>query len=140
MKKINSIKFSVILTDIFIFLIFAFAATLPFLVTWYVETANRLESLATTIMVTCYPCAPFTILTLIYLHKFLRNIDFENYSAESNVKYLSYMATCCIIIAVITIVAGRYYLPFYIVSATFLFLALLIFVLRNIFIKVFTNK
>lgn len=140
MKNINSIKFSIILTNIFILVIFFFAVALPFLVTWYVETTNRLESLATTIMVTCYPCAPFTILALIYLRKFLININCEDYKDSKNVKYLSYMAICCLIISAITIVAGRFYLPFFIVAATFLFLALLIFVLRSVFLKVFTEE
>ncbi len=140
MKKINSIKFSIILTDIFILLIFAITIALPLLVTWYVETANRLESLATTIMVTCYPCAPFTVLSLLYLRKLLKNFDNKNFSTERNVKYLKYMSLCCVIIAIITLIAGRYYLPFYLVAGTFLFLALLIFVLRTIFINIFIKE
>ena len=140
MKKVNSIKFSIILTDIFIILLFAVAIALPLLVTWYVEKTNRLESLATTIMVTCYPCAPFTALSLLYLRKLLKNINIKNFSTVSNVKYLKYMAFCCIIIAIITLIAGRYYLPFYLVAGTFIFLALLIFVLRNIFINLFIEE
>lgn len=140
MKKINSIKFSVILTDVFIILLFVVAVSLPLLVTWYVESTNRLESLATTIMVTCYPCAPFTVLSLLYLRKLLKNLDSKNFSDDNNTKYLKYMSFCCIIIAIITLIAGRYYLPFYLVAGTFLFLALLIFVLRNIFINLFSDK
>ncbi len=140
MKKTNSIKFSIILTDLFILLIFAVAIALPLMVTWYVEATNRLESLATTIMVTCYPCAPFTILSLLFLRKLLININNKNFTTERNVKYLKYMALCCVIIAIITLIAGRYYLPFYLVAGTFLFLALLIFVFRTIFINIFIEE
>ncbi len=134
MKKINLIKSSIILTTIFIILIFSVAVFLPMLVTWYVQKANRLESLATTIMVTCYPCAPFTILSLLYLRKVLKNILNKQYFTDDNIKSLKYMSFCCIIIAVITVIAGRFYLPFFIVAATFLFLSLLIFIFRSIFI------
>lgn len=135
MKKINLVKLSIVLITIFIILILIIAALLPFLVTWYVEKANRLESLATTIMVTCYPCAPFTILSLLYLRKLLKSVMSKNILSDENIKNLKYMAICCLIISVITIVAGRFYLPFFIVSATFLFLSLLIFVFRSVLIE-----
>lgn len=139
MKKANSIKFSLMLTDIFLCLLVLVALSLPFLVTWYVEYTGRLESLATTIMVTCYPCAPFTGLALFYLRKVLKNVQKGDYSNPENVKNLKYMSLCCIMVALITLIAGRFYLPFFLVAGTFLFLALLIFVFRNIFINAFKN-
>ena len=139
MKKANSIKFSLMLTDIFLCLLVLVALLLPFLVTWYVEYTGRLESLATTIMVTCYPCAPFTGLALFYLRKVLKNVQKGEYSNPENVKNLKYMSLCCIMVALITLIAGRFYLPFFLVAGTFLFLALLIFVFRNIFINAFKN-
>lgn len=135
MKKINPVKTSIVLITVFIFLILLVAAALPFLVTWYVEKTQRLETLATTIMITCYPCAPFTILILMYLRKILKNIANKEFFTDNNIKYFKYMAICCIIIALITVIAGRFYLPFFMVAATFLFLSLLIFVMRNIFIE-----
>lgn len=127
------------LTDIFLCLLVLVALSLPFLVTWYVEYTGRLESLATTIMVTCYPCAPFTGLALFYLRKVLKNVQKGEYSNPENVKNLKYMSLYCIMVALITLIAGRFYLPFFLVAGTFLFLALLIFVFRNIFINVFKN-
>lgn len=127
------------LTDIFLCLLVLVALSLPFLVTWYVEYTGRLESLATTIMVTCYPCAPFTGLALFYLRKVLKNVQKGEYSNPENVKNLKYMSLCCIMVALITLIAGRFYLPFFLVAGTFLFLALLIFVFRNIFINAFKN-
>jgi hypothetical protein len=140
MKKTHSIKFSLMLTDIFLCLLVLVAVSLPFLVTWYVEYTGRLEKLATTIMVTCYPCAPFIWLTLFYLRKVLTSIPKGELSHPDNSKYLKYMSICCIIVALITLVAGRFYLPFFLVAGTFLFLALLIYVFRNIFINVFNDK
>ncbi len=140
MKKINSIKFSIMLTDIFLLALSVVAVLLPLLVTWYVDKTGRNETLATTIMVTCYPCAPFTAMTLYYLRKVLIRFSKGEYSSPDNIKNLKYMCLCCIIIALITLVAGRFYLPFFLVAATFLFLTLLLFVFRNIFINVFKDK
>ncbi len=140
MKKTNTIKFSIFLTDIFLVALVLVAFLLPFLVTWYVEYAGRLESLATTVMVTCYPCAPFTGMTLFYLRKVLKNIEKDDAANPENKKLLKYMSLCCVIIALITLIAGRFYLPFFLVAGTFLFLALLIFVFRNIYINIFEDK
>ena len=140
MKKINLIKTSIILTTVFIILIFIVAILLPMLVTWYVEKTHRMESLATTIMVTCYPCAPFTMLSLWYLRKVLKNILNKEFLSENNIKYLKYMSISCIMVSLITVIAGRYYLPFFIVAATFLFLSLIIFVFRNILIELKKNS
>jgi len=136
MKKVNLIKLSVILTTVFIVLIIIVAAALPFLVTWYVEKAHRLESLATTIMVTCYPCAPFVIICLWYLRKILKNVINNSFLTDENFKSFGYMSICCLIVSLITVIAGRFYLPFFIVAATFLFLSLLIFVFRSILIEI----
>ena len=140
MKKRNTIKFSILLTDIFLVALVLVAVFLPFLITWYVEYAGRLESLATTVMVTCYPCAPFTGMTLFYLRKLLKNIEKGETGNPDNKKLLKYMSLCCVIIALITLVAGRFYLPFFLVAGTFLFLALMIFVFRNIFINILEEK
>ena len=140
MKKINLIKLSIILTTIFLAVLIAFAVMLPWLVTWYVQIAGRHESLATTMLVTCYPCAPFTAIVLLTLRKLLKNIDQKILDKDQSLKLLKYMAISCVIISAITLIAGRYYLPFYIVAATFLFLALIIFAFRSITFELFTDK
>lgn len=140
MKNFNIIKLSILLTTIFLVVLIAFAVMLPWLVTWYVQIAGRHESLATTMMVTCYPCAPFTAIVLLTLRKLLKNIDQKIFDKTQNAKLLKYMAISCIIISLITLIAGRYYLPFYIVAATFLFLALIIFSFRAILCTLFTDK
>ena len=52
-----------------------------------------------------------------------------------NMKYLRNISICCVIIAIITLVAGKFYLPFFIVGGTFAFLGLLTYSLRGIFIS-----
>ncbi len=140
MKKINPIRFSIILTTVFLAVLIGFAIMLPWLVTWYVQIAQRNESLATTMMVTCYPCAPFTAIVLLALRQLLKNIEQKNFDKAKNTKLLKYMSISCLIISVITLIAGRYYLPFYIVAATFMFLSLIIFAFNSISGELFTDK
>ena len=140
MKKFNPVKLAIIVTTVFIAVLIAFAVMLPWLVTWYVKIAQRHESLATTMMVTCYPCAPFTAVILLTLRKLLKNISVKNFNKTENSKLLKYMSISCVIVAVITLIAGRFYLPFYIVAATFLFLALIIYAFKSVADELFSDK
>lgn len=129
----KSLKLSLILTDIFLIVLIAFVIALPFGVSWYVEVMHRSQTLPATIMVTCYPCAPFVAVSLLSIRKILKNLTADIIFDENNVRSLKRITLCCIIIAVITVIAGRYYLPFYIVSGTFMFLALLTYAANSIF-------
>lgn len=134
MDKSKTLKIALALTYIFLFLLIVVAIALPMLVTWYVEIKGRHASLPTTILVTCYPCAPFTAAILIYVKNLIKNALQDNILDESSVGYLKRISLCSLVISLITLFAGRYYLPFYIVGATFAFLALLVFAFRGIFI------
>ncbi len=140
MNKFNHVKLSIILTNVCLGILIVFAAMLPWLVTWYVEIFGRNEGLATTIMVTCYPCAPFTAIILLALRKILKNIEQDKKHSTQNIKLLRYMSICCIIISLITFISGKYYLPFFIVGATFFFLAVIIFAFKSIVSELFIDK
>jgi len=130
MDKIKSIKIAIWVTVVFMFLLGVFIIGLPWMITWYVEKMGRSQSLAATVLITCYPCAPFAAGSLIFLRKLLKNVLEIGLLKEENFKLLKKIMICCIIISAITLVAGKFYMPFLIVSATFIFLALLLFGLR----------
>ena len=134
MDKSKTLKIALTLTYIFLFLLIIVAASLPLLVTWYVEIKGRSASLPTTILVTCYPCAPFTAAILIYVKNLIKNALADDIFNESSVGYLKRISLCSLVISLITLFAGRYYLPFYIVGGTFAFLALIVFAFRSVFI------
>jgi len=133
MKKINGLKASLIITDIFFVILIIFTVGLPWMVSWYAEVMQRSATLATTILVTCYPCAPFAGALLLYLRRLLKNCTMGNIFTDANILVFTKMYICCIIISVITLIAGNFYMPFLIVGATFAFLALLLFSLKGIF-------
>lgn len=131
----KSLKISLILTDISMVLLLAIVIILPFGVTWYVETMHRAQTLPATIMVTSYPCAPFVGLSLFSLRKIIKNAMSGKTVCEDTVKRLKTISVSTFIISVITLIAGRYYLPFYIVCGSFLFISVLVYTARAIVIN-----
>lgn len=133
-KAQKALRLCLILTDIFICTLVILAVLLPFGVSWYVEVMHRSQSLPATIMVTCYPCAPILGIALIQLRKIIKSISADNIFCIDNSKGFKIIAACCLIISVITLIAGRFYLPFYIVGGTFIFLALVAYTMRAVFL------
>lgn len=140
MKKFDPLKLALVLTHVFFWLILGFAAALPWGVTWYVETMGRSQSLPTTIMVTCYPCAPFAAAAVICLRRLIKNALAGKLFHNSSPRYMGFISAFCLVIAVITLVAGRFYLPFYIVAGTFAFISLLTFGFKNILLPYCEEK
>lgn len=108
----KSVKLCIILTDIFIGLLIIVAAALPFGVSWYAEVMHRSSSLASTIMVTCYPCAPFLGFALLRLRRILKKVQSGEFPTDKTSHDFRIICCCCLIIALITLIAGRYYMPF----------------------------
>lgn len=140
MEKYKHIKISVLLIDIAFFLLGVFVIALPFVITWYAEVMERGPSLATTVMLTCYPCVPFGFCILLCLRRFLKGVMNDELFSKNSVYQLKNICICCLIIAVITIVAGNFYMPFFIVGGTFLFLALITFSLKSVIKSELTNN
>ena len=126
------IKLCRILTEVSIALLIIITVFLPFGISWYVETMHRSQTLPATVMVTCYPCAPFVGIALFMLRRILIRAYDGVFFTGANSKDIRVISVCCAVIAVITLIAGRYYLPFYIVGFTFAFFALLTFSANSI--------
>lgn len=130
----KSLRLCLILTDIFICVLVIVTVMLPFGVSWYVEVMHRSQKLPATIMVTCYPCAPILGIVLVMLRKIIKKFISDNILCRENTRSLGIIALCCLVIAFITLIAGRFYLPFYIVGGTFVFLALVSYTVRAVFL------
>lgn len=117
-------------------LLFALLATviaLPFVITRYVEINDRDTTLPATIMLTCYPCVPFVAIILFSIKKLLSNILSGLVLGDGNLKMLTRTIISCLVITLITLYAGHFYMPFYIVSITSLFGALLVATIKDMF-------
>ncbi len=129
----KSIKVSLILTYIFMFLLIAGIISLPWLVQWYVEICHRKPGLPTTIMLTCYPCVPFAAVCLWSLRTFLKNLLDDKINTLQNVSMLNRISWCCFGIMAIMLISGRFYLPFYVCAICAAFLGLILRIVKNLF-------
>ncbi len=133
MKTKKSFHITLALLDLFIVLLFVFAVALPWIVTWFVEVQKKDAGLPSVIMLVCYPCAPFIAAALIGLRKIVKNCIDGLIFGDRNIKIFKMVALCCLAVAVITLVAGFFYLPFYLVSITSAACALIIKVIIDVF-------
>ena len=133
-KAKKALRLCLILTDVFICALVIVTILLPIGVSWYVEVMHRSQSLPSTIMVTCYPCAPILGIALFQLRKIIKRICADNIFCADNSVGFKIISACCLAISVITLIAGRFYLPFYIVGGTFVFLALVAYTMRAVFL------
>lgn len=101
------IKLCRILTEVSIALLIIITVFLPFGISWYVETMHRSQTLPATVMVTCYPCAPFVGIALFMLRRILIRAYDGVFFTGANSKDIRVISVCCAVIAVITLIAGR---------------------------------
>ena len=112
----RTVKLSLYMLYIFAAILALSALSLPFLVTWYVETMGRDATLPATIMLTCYPCLPFAVIALLSLRKMLNNMLAGLVLGDKNISCLRSASLCCFAITAITVAAGRLYKPFFILA------------------------
>ena len=129
----NSLKLSFVIINISIALLFALAAALPWLVTWYVEVRHKYAGLPTVVMLTCYPCLPFAAIALFNIKKLLKNCLGGLVFGDQNISALKSVSICCLCGAVITLVAGNFYMPFYVVSVAAAGCSLIVKVIKDLF-------
>ncbi len=126
-------KFALILVYIFIALFIIGIFALPAAVTWYVEVRGREPSLPTTIMLTCYPCAPFAAIALLSVKNVLKAILKNEAFTDKVIKNLKTICICAFSIAVITLIATIFYMPFFVCFVCFAFMGLITLMISGLF-------
>ncbi len=129
----KALKTALVLTNVFAVLLAVAAVGLPWGVTWYVETMGRSAKLPAIIMVTCYPCVPFAGAILLYLRRIIKNVSKDMLFHLDNIIYFNRISLFCLVISVITLIAGKFYLPFLIVGVAFAFFAFLTFIFKTVY-------
>lgn len=79
-----------------------------------------------------YPSAVFAAIILYELLRLLFNIKNGMIFIQQNVSILKVVSWCCFIIGVITLIGGRYYMPFIFVACAGFFVGMLLRVLKNV--------
>ncbi len=133
LKAQKSLKFSLAIINISIVILFALAITLPWIITWFVEVRHKDAGLPAVVMLTCYPCVPFAAAALFYLRKLIKNCLGGLVFGDQNITALKVISICCLCGAAITLVAGYFYMPFYVVSIAAAGCSLVVKVIKDIF-------
>lgn len=136
----RSAKLTLIITYVFAVLLIVAVIFLPTLVTWYVETKHRPQDLGATVMLTCYPCVPFATVALVSVIKLLKNILKDTIITAQNVKMLNRISICCFCASVILLIAGVFYMPFYIVGAAAATCGMIVRVMKNILQSIYEKS
>ena len=119
------------ITHLFMLILAVMTLTLPFLVTWYVETMGRSPDLATVVMVTCYPCVPLGFITLLSMQRLLKSLAKGDPRNPQNLTCLNKIAVCCLVAGAVMFIAGFFYMPFFIAGAAAVTCALFSAAMRN---------
>lgn len=79
-----------------------------------------------------YPCSVFAYVTLYSLIRLLLNIKKDVIFITPNVRYLRRISWCCIAVAVLTLIAGVFYIPYSFVAVAAGFVGLMLRVVKNV--------
>lgn len=129
----KSARLTLCLTFLILIAVMAAAVTLPCLTDWYIRKTGRKEELRTVIMTVCYICLPAALAALYSLIRLLKNILDGEIFIQGNVLHLRLLSWYCGAVSLITLAAGYFYLPFYLVGLAAVFFTLILRVIKNVF-------
>ena len=96
------------------------------------ENSEGLARMLTLFKVCFYSCACLGFVTLYSLIRLLLNIKKDAIFITPNVRYLRRISWCCIIVSLITLVAGVLYVPYVFISVAAGFMGLMLRVVKNV--------
>ena len=129
----KSARLTLCLTFLILITVIAAAVTLPWLTDWYIFKTGRNKELRSVIMTVCYICLPAALAALYSLIRLLKNILDGEIFIHGNVLHLRLLSWYCGAISLITLAAGYFYLPFYLVGLAAIFFTLILRVIKNVF-------
>lgn len=129
----KSAKLTLYLTDLFLSAACAAVFLLPWAVGRYIAITGKPAQLKTVLVVVCYCCLPAALCALLALRRLLKNMMRGKIFSADNVTLLRILSWCCAAAAIITLVSGWFYLPFYIIGTAAAFFMLILRVIKNVF-------
>src|SRR5699024_11667255 len=107
----------------------------PWLFSWFIQKRLILPPQSRDyFLVTTYTVAVPAAVTLYMMNRLLANIRKEEVFTEKNTRYLRGMSWCCLAAGLIFLVSSFYYLPFFALCAAAVFMALILWVIINVFV------
>lgn len=104
---------------------------------WLVDFFLRLRGmngqLGTVILAAVYLCSVFAWIVLFRLWQLLGNIKAGRVFVQENISHMRTVSWCCAAVALVCLLAGLWYLPFFVAAMAAAFMALIVRIVKNAF-------
>ncbi len=138
-NKDKSIGLSIAVSFIFLALLTIGLFFGPFVVNLWFDVyrgfdpnLSAMKHLLTVFVWAFYPSAIFGFITLYSLIRLLFNIKKQEIFINQNVAYLRVISWCCFAVALITLFAGVFYIPYCFIAIAAAFIGLMLRVVKNV--------
>ena len=132
MKHFSSAKFTLWANRALLMLLTVLAFSLPKLLSWYQGFRPLGLHGAAAVFFGFYLCLIPVVLALLRIETLLKNILSGDVFIHGNVKLIRSVRSCCLIVAVICVLAGLFYQPLLFLSVIMGFLCLIVSVVMNV--------
>lgn len=103
------------------------------LVGFFLQLRNMNWQLGVVILAAVYLCSVFAWIVLFRLWKLLGNIKAGRVFIPENIRHMRTVSWCCAAVALVCLLAGLWYLPFFVVAMAAAFMALIVRIVKNAF-------
>ena len=110
------------------------------IVRWFSGLRNLTERQTIAFLLALYLCSVFGWILLWAMWRLLKNLRAARVFTEENVALLHRVSWCCAAAAAICAGSGFFYLPFLIAATAAGFMALIVWIIRNVFQKALDMK
>lgn len=136
----KAVKLSLCATAIFMLTAAVLIVCAPALIRWYAGFRQIPDSGRIAINAAFYGSIAPALAALCCLWLLLRNIQKERPFMKENSRLMGIISWCCAIVALVTGIAARWYLPLLFVTVSMVFIFLIVRVVRNCFISAIVIK
>ena len=91
------------------------------------------ENVANVLIAVFYACSPSAMITLVYLFKFIKNLESGNVFTENNVKYLKILSYACLSVVPLSIPLCFFFLAGLPIPAAAGYMWLILRIIKSIF-------
>ena len=129
-KSLKTTKIIVIiLAAFFVFFLF----TGPIIFNWYCEQTENRKGVANVLTAVFYACSPSAAVTLIYIFKFIKNLERGEIFTEKTVKYLKILSYACLSVVPLSIPLCFFFLAGFPIPAAAGFMWLILRIIKSAF-------
>ncbi len=110
-----------------------FLLTAPIIFNWYCELTENREGVANVLTAVFYACSPSAAITLIYIFKFIKNLERGEIFTEKTVKYLKILSYACLSVVPLSIPLCFFFLAGFPIPAAAGFMWLILRIIKSAF-------